>query len=238
MPAGASFLIRMEQVNAFEYTIDVASFRRDLIAWGHEHFRSFPWRFSQYPYHLLIAEVMLHRTQASQVAPIYERFIERYPDIASLSGAARDDLHHILYSLGLRWRIDLIIDMVEQINERFAGRVPEEKTDLLSLPGVSGYVASAVRCFAWNLPDAIIDTNTVRITGRLFDLPIKDSSRRSALFRRLITALVDPDEPRLYNFALLDLGAEICTKAQRPLCERCPVQKYCSYGSKIKSILL
>lgn len=225
----------MEQISAFEHTIDATSFRRDLIVWGNEHFRSFPWRFTSDPYQILIAEVMLHRTQASQVAPIYERFIEQYPDIASLSGATRDDLHHILYSLGLRWRIDLIIDMMNQINVRFAGQVPEEKTDLLSLPGVSGYVASAVRCFAWNLPDAIVDTNTVRITGRLFDLPVKDSSRRNALFRGLITTLVDPDKPRLYNFALLDLGAEICTKLQRPLCERCPVQKYCVYGSKMKS---
>jgi A/G-specific adenine glycosylase len=226
----------MEQVSTFEHTIDAISFRRDLITWGSEHFRSFPWRFTSNPYHILIAEVMLHRTQAPQVVPIYEQFIRQYPDIVSLSGATRDELHYILYSLGLRWRIDLIIDMVKQINERFAGRIPEEKTDLLSLPGVSEYVASAVRCFAWNLPDGIIDTNTVRITGRIFNLEVKDSSRRNALFRRLITALVDPDSPRLYNFALLDLGAEICTKAQRPLCEQCPARQYCVYGSKIENM--
>lgn len=223
----------MEQVSAFEHTINVALFRGDLIAWGNEHFRSFPWRFTSNPYHILMAEVMLHRTQASQVVPSYEQFIRQYPDIASLSTATRDELHHILYSLGLRWRIDLIIDMVKQINERFAGRIPKEKTDLLSLPGVSEYVASAVRCFAWNLPDGMVDTNTVRITGRIFNLAVKDSSRRNALFQRLIAALVDPDRPRLYNFAILDLGAAICTKAQRPLCEQCPVRQYCVYGSKI-----
>lgn len=225
----------MEQVSAFEHTIDATSFRRDLIAWGNEHFRSFPWRFTRDPYHILLAEVMLHRTQAPQVVPIYERFFEKYPDLPSLSYATSEDLHYILYSLGLRWRVDLIIGMVKQINEQFAGQIPQEKVDLVSLPGISDYVAGAVRCFAWNMPDAIIDTNTVRIIGRLFGLPIKDSSRRNALFRRLISVLVDPHEPRPYNFALLDLGAEICTKAQRPLCERCPVQKYCVYGSKMKS---
>ncbi|MGB8345846.1 MAG: hypothetical protein WCD86_13245 [Ktedonobacteraceae bacterium] len=181
---------------------------------------------------------MLHRTQASQVAPIYERFFEKYPSLPSLSYATSEELHRILYSLGLRWRVDLIIDMVKQINERFVGQIPREKADLVSLPGISDYVAGAVRCFAWNMPDAIIDTNTVRIIGRLFGLSIKDSSRRNALFRKLIAALVDPDKPRQYNFALLDLGAEICTKAQRPLCERCPVQKHCSYGSKVKSTFL
>lgn len=223
----------MEAIDAGNYTLDVVSFRKDLISWGKEHFRSFPWRFTRDPYHILMAEVMLHRTQASQVAPIYKIFIEKYPDMASLSSASRDDLHHVLYSLGLRWRIDLIIDMARQINERFSEQVPQDKAALLSLPGVSDYVASAVRCFAWNFPEAIIDTNTVRIAGRVFDQETKDSSRRNSLFRKLITTLVDTNEPRAYNFALLDLGARVCMKSQRPLCEVCPVQNYCLYRQRI-----
>lgn len=225
---------QMEAVEAGEYAIDGTSFRRDLMAWGQKHFRSFPWRDTMNPYYILIAEVMLHRTQASQVAPIYEQFIRKYPDIATLSSATQEQLHKSLYSLGLRWRVDLIMDMVAQINGQFAGYVPQEKPDLLSLSGVSDYVASAVRCFAWNLPEPIVDTNTVRITGRVFGLKIKDSSRRNPLFRRLITSLVDSKEPRIYNFALLDLAAQVCRKVQRPLCEACPVQKYCLYGSKIR----
>ncbi len=224
----------MEAIEAREHAIDVTSFRRDLIAWGQIHFRSFPWRETMDPYSILMAEVMLHRTQASQVAPIYEQFIRKYPDIAALSSATREKLHDSLYSLGLRWRVDLIMDMVMQINEQFAGQVPQGKSDLLSLPGVSDYVASAVRCFSWNLPDAIVDTNTVRVAGRVFSLETKDSSRRNPLFRRLITSLVDSKEPRTYNFALLDLAAQVCTKLQRPLCESCPVQKYCLYGNKIR----
>jgi A/G-specific adenine glycosylase len=223
----------MEAIEAHNHIIDAVSLRKDLIAWGRMHFRSFPWRNTTDPYRILIAEVMLHRTQASQVVPIYEQFIRKYPDIAKLSSATVEELHNSLYSLGLRWRIDLIMDMVTQVNERFASQIPQGKSDLLSLPGVSDYVASAVRCFAWNLPDAIIDTNTVRVVGRVFSLEIKDSSRRNPLFRRLITSLVDSKEPRAYNFALLDLAAQICTKVQRPSCEACPVQKYCLYSSKI-----
>ncbi len=215
-----------------EHNIDLAAFYKDLEDWG--HFRSFPWRFTASPYHILMAEIMLHRTQASQVAPIYERFIASYPDIPSLSHAPREEIHDILYSLGLRWRVDLIIDMVRQINKDFAGQIPQEKADLLSLPGVSEYIASAVRCFAYNLPDAIIDTNTVRVTGRIFGLEIKDSSRRNPLFRKLIYNLLDLEHPRSYNFALLDLASEVCIKAQRPSCELCPIQKYCLYGRKVE----
>lgn len=217
-----------------EHNIDLAAFHKDLEDWGKEHFRSFPWRFTASPYHILMAEIMLHRTQASQVAPIYERFIASYPDIPLLSSASREEVHSILYSLGLRWRVDLIMDMVGRITKDFAGQIPQEKTDLLSLPGVSEYIASAVRCFAYNLPDAIIDTNTVRVTGRIFGLEIKDSSRRNPLFRKLIYNLLDLEHPRSYNFALLDLASEVCTKAQRPSCELCPIQKYCLYGRKVE----
>src|SRR5579884_778912 len=219
----------MEIVEAHNHIVDAVSFRKDLISWGQKHFRSFPWRYTINPYHILVAEIMLHRTQAPQ---IYEQFIQRYPDIQSLSQATREELHDVLYSLGLRWRIDLIMDMVKQINEQFGGQIAQEKQQLLSLPGVSDYVASAVRCFAWNLPDPIVDTNTVRVIGRVFNLEIKDSSRRNSLFRSLIASLVDAGQPRIYNFALLDLAALICTKSKPPLCSECPVQKYCLYSSK------
>lgn len=224
----------IKEVEAHNHTVTAEAFCKDLITWGQEHFRSFPWRFTRDPYHILMAEVMLHRTQASQVVPIYEHFVKEYPNLSSLSKATNADLHSVLYSLGLRWRVDLIRDMIMQINVLFAGEVPQEKNDLLSLPGVSDYVASALRCFAWNLPDAIVDTNTVRVIGRIFNLEIKDSSRRNPLFRRLIASLVDPEEPRSYNFALLDLAAQVCTKVQKPSCEVCPIQSYCLYFREVR----
>ncbi len=221
----------IELVEANNHILEVYPFRETLIKWGSENFRPYPWRFTNNPYHILIAEVMLHRTQAPQVLPVYESFIDKYPDIISLAKSKKEELHSILFSLGLRWRIDLIMDMALELFEKFDKQVPQEKTDLLSLPGVSEYVASAVRCFAWNLPEPIIDTNTVRVTGRIFNLSIKDSSRRNPLFRKLIKSMVDLDQPRAYNYAMLDLAALICTKARTPKCEVCPILKFCVFGT-------
>jgi A/G-specific adenine glycosylase len=223
-------LTEAQLISAREHTIDATIFRKRLIDWGRNNFRAFSWRFTDDPYRVLIAEVMLHRTQAIQVVPVYERFIEKYPDETSLSHASREELIIALSSLGLRWRAELVHEMAVMLQERFGGRVPHEKSELLSLPGVSDYIAGAVRCFALNLPEPIVDTNTVRVVGRLFGLEIKDSSRRNRLFKELISALVDPDEPRLYNFALLDLAALVCTKSKPPRCLECPVQQHCSYG--------
>lgn len=218
-------------VTVDEHRINAPVFHRTLTAWGQEHFRPFPWRKMEDPYRILMAEVMLHRTQASQVVPVYEHFIEIYPDAASLAQASSEDLHALLFPLGLRWRVDLIWTMAAEIADRFKGQIPKEKGELLSLPGVSNYIASAVRCFAWNLREPLIDTNTVRVIGRLFGLEIKDSSRRNRRFRELITALVDPEHPQAYNYALLDLAHLICHKRRAPECLRCPVRTHCVYGA-------
>lgn len=223
----------MRFVKAGGHIVEVVAFRKALIAWGRENFRPFPWRLTENPYRVLMAEVMLHRTQAPQVVPVYERFIERYPDVPSLAQATREELHEALYSLGLRWRIDLIHEMAIELIEHFSGQVPRQKADLLSLPGISEYIAGAVRCFAWNRPEPLIDTNTVRVVGRLFGLEIKDSSRRNRRFRKLITALVDLDEPRIYNYALLDLADQVCMKKRPPECGRCPVAEWCIYGTSV-----
>ncbi|MBD2465608.1 DNA-binding protein [Oscillatoria sp. FACHB-1407] len=204
--------------------MDVFNFRQKLIEWGQEHFRPFPWRFTDDPYYILMAEVMLHRTQAQQVVPVYKHFIKRFPDIASLGEATEEEVGEMLYSLGLHWRTRLIHEMAIALVSRFDGKIPSKKSDLHSLPGVSDYIVSAVRCFAWKLPDAIVDTNTVRVTGRLFGLEVKDSSRRNRKFRELIASLIDPEKPVNYNYALLDLAAQICTKSRPPNCGQCPVQ--------------
>jgi len=210
--------------------MDVAGFRKKLVAWGKEHLRPYPWRLIDDPYRILIAELMLHRTGARQVSKVYEVFISRYQDIFSLAQASEQELETSLYSLGLRWRTSLIRRLAINIIERFEGRVPEKKEELVSLPGVSDYIASAVRCFAWNLPEALVDTNTVRVVGRLCNLTTRDSSRRNSQFRHLIAELVDPAEARVYNYALLDLADTICTKRRPPDHGLCPVLEFCLFG--------
>lgn len=184
------------------------------------------------PYAILMAEVMLHRTQVAQVVPIFEKFINRYPKVSSLVEADQQELQTSLSSLGLQWRIGLIYQMAQQIADRFEGQIPNDRVGLLSLPGVSEYIAGAVLCFAWNLPEPIIDTNTIRIAGRLFGLEIKDSSRRNSKFRKSLASMVDPENPRAYNYALLDLAHQVCLKKQEPVCQECPIKIHCRYGNQ------
>ncbi len=223
-----------ECITANAHSIEAIVFRQTLIKWGKQNFRAFPWRMTRDPYKILMSEVMLHRTQAKQVVPVYEQLIQTYPDIENLLQATNEDLHTILYSLGLNWRINRIFEMGKNLKAHFDGIIPMDKADLLTLSGVSEYIAGAVRCFSWNLPEPLADTNTVRVTGRLFGLVIKDSSRRSRQFQVLLAAMVDPVNPRDYNYALLDLADKVCMKKQKPLCSQCPLKNVCLHFKQNK----
>lgn len=212
------------------HSFDRQRMRDSLVEWGAAEGRHFPWRETQHPYAVLLAEVLLHRTRASQVVPLYLSVLERYPDIPSLAAAPLDALHTILHAAGLRWRVDLLHAMAATIQERFGGTIPRDLDDLLSLPGVGHYIAGAVRCFAFAEPEAILDTNTVRVTGRLFRVHVNDSSRRSPRFKKVLQVLVDPERPREFNFALLDLAAAVCTPRE-PRCDVCPLLPFCQTGA-------
>lgn len=208
---------------------DARKIRERLLTFGRSRFRAFPWRFSSDPYRILVAEVLLHRTRAEQVVPLYEAFLAKFPSPDLLAQASLSEVHDVLQSAGLRWRVDALHAMGQELVSRFGGQVPHEREFLESLPGVSAYIASAVRCFAYGCPDVLLDTNTVRIVGRVFDVPVTDASRRSKRFRDLLSTLFDERHAREFNLALIDFGALVC-RSHNPRCATCPIAEYCSFG--------
>ena len=202
------------------------AFRRDLIHWHDDHRRSYPWRDGLEPWHVLMAEMCLHRTRADQVVPVFERLRMVAPTPEAMLANA-DGALDAMRSLGLRWRAENIIKVARVLVDEFAGRVPEEELLLRSLPGVGDYVAQAVLCFGFGRRAVLLDTNTMRIVSRLDGRP--DSRRwqlRLDLYR--LAGSQGPDAE--FNYALLDLGALVCP-AGRPRCESCPVRDRCATGA-------
>jgi len=212
----------------------LCKFRRIILEWGRKNILDYPWRRTRDPYRILIAEMLLHRTRSEQVVPLYLEFVKRFPTVIELSQADYEEIVRILRSAGLSWRIRNIYEMAREVTARFGGKIPEEYDDLMSLPGVSDYIASAVRCFAFGYPEPLLDTNTVRIAGRVFGLRITDSSRKSKKFRKLMELLVDRDDPRMFNYSFVDFGKLVC-RARNPLCHKCPAMNICEYHMKVSN---
>ena len=206
----------------------LSSMRESILDWWEKGKRRYPWRNTKYPYRILIAEVLLHRTQANQVVPVYKSFIKRFPNIEVLEKSDESDILNILYPIGLHWRSKLLHAMAKEIIVKYNGIIPEDFETLTSLPGISHYIASALRCFAFGYPDVLLDTNTVRVTGRILGLKINDSSRRSKQFRLVSEKFIDTQQPREFNWALIDFAALIC-KSRIPVHEKCPIKYQCAY---------
>ena len=202
-----------------------------LIDWWSIHGRNFRWRKSCDPYQILISELMLHRTRASQVATIFDNFVERYPNLTALSNAECIEIIDALRPLGLNWRTELILKLIDDVNKLYQGKIPEKKEDLMSLHGVGDYVASAVRCFAFGYPEVVVDTNTSRVISRLFSFEEKGEMRRSKNVRESYQSILDKERPQEFNYALLDLGAEIC-KPRSKICSICPISNFCKTACK------
>lgn len=203
---------------------------RELLKWWSQNQRIFPWRNASNPYHLLVAEVLLHRTRANQVSRTYQILVERYPTLEALASADSEELFDLLKPLGLTWRAVLLRRMAEIVVRDYEGLVPDTVEELKSLPGLGDYIASAVACFAFGHPEPILDTNTVRIISRMTGMPKTESSRRSKKFKEAYQSIMSSGNVREFNLAMLDLGALVCLPKE-PLCNSCPIARYCSFGS-------
>ncbi len=201
--------------------------RPKLGAWHVEHHRQFPWRTTANPWLILMAEMCLRRTRADQVARIFDDLARLAPSPQALVGA-RLEVTDLLTSLGLRWRIDNLVDTARILCDVHDGLVPNDAVQLMDLPGVGDYVAQAVLCFGFNRRGILIDTNTVRITSRVFgrSAPVRRWQTRIDLLA--LASDEGPDAP--FNYALLDLGAALCT-ATNPGCERCPLRAQCVFAA-------
>lgn len=197
-------------------------FRSDLLRWHVANGREFPWRHTADPWHVLMAEVCLHRTRAQQVVPVYEALIRMAPTPQAMVNSSAS-VEEAMQSLGLRWRADLMIEMARAIVDQHRGMVPDNVEELLTLPGVGDYVANAVRVFAFGRPSVLVDTNTSRIIAR-----VRGLARFSRWYLRTeIYDLAGPDgADARFNYGMIDLGALIC-RPRTPLCDQCPVNQHC-----------
>lgn len=207
-------------------------FRSRLRKWfRYENQRDFSWRKDRTPYKVLISEMMLRRTRADQVEPVFQRFVKQYPDMQSLSRAKTASVRKELKSLGLEWRIDNFVHMVREAESKYGNEIPSSREELLQLPGVGDYVANTVLCFGYGKPYSIIDTNVVRLIGRFFGLPLHGEARRRRNMIEMVDACLPKSKTAEYNYALLDFAAKICT-ARNPDCLNCVLRTKCCFFSE------
>jgi A/G-specific adenine glycosylase len=169
---------------------------------------------------------MLAQTQVERVVPKFEAFVARFPDFPALARSSPADVLREWKGLGYNSRALRLRLLAKEVLERYGGALPSQSSDLRSLPGVGPYSAAAIRAFAFDIDDAPVDTNVLRIVQRLcVGLEFPSPAPRRELDERAF-ALVPSGRAHDWSSALMDLGATICT-ARAPKCRLCPLRADC-----------
>lgn len=164
-----------------------------------------PWRKTTDPYKILVSEIMLQQTQVARVIPKYKTFLKKFPTIQKLARASLHDVLSEWQGLGYNRRAKALKHAAEVVVEKYAGHIPETIHELVSLPGIGTYTASAVYVFAYNKPASCIETN-IRTAYLHHFFSHQDNVHDKDIIGR-IEATLDTEKPREWFWALMDYGA-------------------------------
>ncbi|WP_409518394.1 MULTISPECIES: A/G-specific adenine glycosylase [unclassified Haematobacter] len=205
-----------------------------LLEWYDRHARVMPWRIGPAerkagvrpdPYRIWLSEVMLQQTTVVAVRDYFRRFTDRWPDVAALAVAEDAAVMAEWAGLGYYARARNLLKGARAVVADHAGRFPETREGLLTLPGVGPYTAAAVASIAFDAPEVVVDGNVERVMARLFRVETPLPSAKPEL-TALAARLTPGKRPGDYAQAVMDLGATICTP-RSPACGICPWREPC-----------
>jgi len=202
-------------------------FARSIISWYKSNKRELPWRETTDPYKIWISEVILQQTRIAQGLGYYNKFIECFPDVASLANAKEQTVLKIWQGLGYYSRARNLHYAAKQVMNQFGGELPKSREGLLKLKGVGSYTSAAIASISYGLPHAAIDGNVYRVLSRCFNIktPI-DTTKGQKEFELLANELMQNAPPSDFNQAVMELGALVCSP-KKPLCDACPLFSLC-----------
>lgn len=205
---------------------------KQLRDWFTRNAAELPWRPSDVnaerdPYAVWISETMLQQTQVSTVRDYFIRWMNRFPDVATLAATQEEEVFRYWQGLGYYSRARNILKTANIVAERFGGILPKTRRELESLPGIGAYTAGAILSLAYHQREAILDGNLVRVFSRLNLLDSLPTDRNgSEVYWGLAREVANHPKGYLHNEALMELGRTIC-KVKNPDCSHCPFKKEC-----------
>jgi A/G-specific adenine glycosylase len=201
-----------------------------LLDWYDQHRRALPWRAlpgeASDAYRVWLSEIMLQQTTVKAVAPYYEKFLARWPDVAALGRAPLDDVLRMWAGLGYYSRARNLHACAVALLRDHDGTFPDTESGLRALPGIGPYTAAAIAAIAFKRQTMPVDGNIERVVSRLY--AIEEALPKSKpLIQRMATTLLAESRAGDSAQALMDLGSTICTP-KKPACAICPIDADCA----------
>jgi len=204
------------------------NFTTQMLNWYSKNRRDLPWRNNKNPYSVWLSEIILQQTKIQQGLPYYLRFIDKYPDVFSMSKATEQDILKLWEGLGYYSRARNLHKTSKILVNDYNGIFPFSYEGLLSLPGIGKYTASAISSICYEEKKAVLDGNVYRLLSRYFaiDLAINSPSGIK-YFEQKSFDLLPKNNIGDYNQALMDFGSMVC-KPKLAKCDTCVLNLKCS----------
>ena len=199
----------------------------ELLIWYEQQKRNLPWRNDINPYHVWISEIMLQQTRIEAVIPYYERFMKELPIISSLASVDEDFLMKLWEGLGYYNRARNLKKAAIKIMNEYDGIFPNTYSEIIKLPGIGEYTASAISSICFGEKQVTVDGNVMRVFTRFYNdsSNISKNNTKKKIHDKLLSIL--PVDVGNFNQALMELGEVVCIPNGIPKCNDCPLRRSC-----------
>lgn len=202
-----------------------------ICAWFDANGRDLPWRRpGTSAWGVLVSEVMSQQTPMSRVIGPWHEWMNRWPTPDDLAEEDSGEAVAAWGRLGYPRRALRLHSCAVTIATEHDGVVPNSYDELVALPGIGDYTASAVVSFAFGGRATVLDTNVRRLIARAESGIANCPTSVTRAERIVADALVPDEDVRAAKWAVasMELGALVCT-ARSPQCEVCPIRDGCRW---------
>lgn len=211
-----SSFLKIDLLNKLE-----KKFASNLISWYSVNKRSLPWRETTDSYKIWLSEIILQQTQIKQGLSYYNKFVKLYPNVTALSKASEQDILKNWEGLGYYSRARNLHKSAKIVVDKYESKFPSNYDELIKLPGIGDYSASAISSFSNNEVRPVLDGNVYRFVGRMFQISTTINTPSAVkVFKNILNLLISKNNPSDFNQAIMDFGSTVC-KPKNPNCDAC-----------------
>ena len=176
------------------------------------------------PHELLIAVMLSAQTTDKSVNKVTSVLFNKYSNLEELSKASYEEIFDIIKYLGLaKTKAKNVIEISKQLLEKHQGQVPNNREELITLPGVGRKTSNVVMGELYKEPVIAVDTHVERVSKRLYLAAVNDKPLDVEL---KLTKLVDENRRVLFHHQMIHFGRYYCM-SQKPKCENCKLKNIC-----------
>jgi A/G-specific adenine glycosylase len=192
----------------------IEQFKKIIWNYFNKHGRSFSWRQTHNPYHIVVSEIMLQQTQTFRVEPKFENFTAHFPTFQTLATAPFSEVLRHWKGLGYNRRALALQKIAQEVTHNYNGNLPNDPEILDSFPGIGPATAASICAFAFNRPTIFIETNIRAVFIHFFFQ--NQTNITDAQIYPLVAQTVDEHNPRNWYYALMDYGVLLKKMYQNP----------------------